>query len=176
MTNAAIPPRILRLCKFVFALNVMLVAVSCAPKSPLPKAEIQAIPNNLPSPSPQGVAKVARLTSPYNSGNVNNGRTLFGECAGCHTLERNGNEANGPNLYGVFERRAAAGKNHPYSEALRNSDFVWDVRHLDHWIFNPHEALPGTSMAYIGVRNNTKRYDILAYLIAVTDDGSGHKD
>jgi len=175
MTNAAISPRTLLVRKFVFLLNVTLIVASCAPKSPAPETEKLAIAN-LPMPPPQGVAKVARLPSPYDSGNVNNGRALFGDCAGCHTLQRNGSETNGPNLYGVFERRAAQNQTYPYSEALRNSGIVWDVRHLDHWIFNPHEALPGTSMAYIGVRNDTRRRDILAYLIAVTDDGPIDKD
>jgi cytochrome c len=116
------------------------------------------------------MAKVAQLPDPYKAANVSSGRAQFGECAQCHTLERNGSETNGPNLYGIFEQRAAAGKKYPYSEALRNSNIVWDVLHLDHWIFNPHEALPGTSMAYIGVRNDAKRRDIIAYLIAVSGD------
>jgi cytochrome c len=117
------------------------------------------------------MTKVALLPSPYNAADVSNGRAQFGECAQCHALKRNGSEANGPNLYGVFEQRAAISKSYPYSEALRNSNIVWDVLHLDHWIFNPHEALPGTSMAYIGVRNDKKRRDIIAYLIAVSSDG-----
>jgi cytochrome c len=176
MAHATIKPILFRLRNLVCALCAAVSVASCAPKSSEPEAEKTGIVNDLPTPSLQGLAMVARLPKPYNSGNADNGRVLFSECSGCHTLERDGSESNGPNLHGVFERRAALGKNYPYSEALRNSDFVWDVRHLDHWIFNPHEALPGTSMAYIGVRNNTKRYDILAYLIAVTEDGGGHKD
>jgi cytochrome c len=170
------PPSTIRLSKVVFALSAVFGVTSCAPKSPAPEPEKAKVVDTLPRPTPQGVAKVAKLPSPYNSGNVNNGRVLFSECAVCHTLDRNSSETNGPNLYGVFERRAALREDYPYSEALRNSNIVWDVRHLDHWIFNPHEALPGTSMAYIGVRNDAKRRDILAYLIAVTDDDGAHKD
>jgi cytochrome c len=179
MTSAAIPSLTLRLVELVIVFTVALIVASCAPKSSAPKVAtigITEITANLPMPSPQGAAKVAQLPSPYNSGNANTGRKLFAECIGCHSLDPNGSETNGPNLHGIFERRAAQNKAYPYSEALRSSNIVWDVRHLDHWIFNPHEALPGTTMAYIGVRNDAKRRDILAYLIAVTDDAEAHKD
>jgi cytochrome c len=149
--------------RIVFSLGLMLVG--CSPQAP----QLSEVTSNLPLPAPQAAAKVALLPSPYNSGNVSNGRALFGECAQCHSLERGGSETNGPNLHGVFQRRAAASGSYPYSEALRNSNIVWDIQHLDHWIFNPHEALPGTTMAFIGVRNDAKRRDILAYLIAATE-------
>ena len=69
----------------------------------------------------------------------------------------------------VFGRPAATGEGFAYSEALRKSKFVWDLRRLDQWIFNPHETLPGTTMVYIGVRSDAKRRDILAYLVAVSN-------
>jgi cytochrome c len=126
-------------------------------------------------PTPSAVAKVSLLPVPYNVGSVVNGRGLYRDCAGCHTLEKNGSEANGPNLHGVFGRRAAANAGYSYSEVLRNSNIVWDLPHLNQWIFNPHEALPGTTMAYIGIRNDAKRRDLIVYLIAASstaDDGS----
>lgn len=158
-----------RLWKSTFVSILTLTILACAPKT-----ETLSTAPDLPQPTREGIAKVVALPSPYNTGNVSNGRAVFGECAQCHTLLRNGSETNGPNLYGVFQRKAATGGNYAYSEALRNSNIVWDERHLDHWLFNPHEALPGTTMAYIGVRSDSKRRDLLAYLIAVTSNTDQH--
>lgn len=47
---------------------------------------------------------------------------------------------------------------------------VWDAKRLDQWIFNPHETLPGTSMGFIGIRNDKKRRDVLACLAAMSAD------
>src|SRR5215831_16546196 len=125
--------------------------------------------DQLPIPTATDLAKIAELPSPYNSGNPSKGRLAFGDCTECHTLAANGSQEKGPSLYSIVGRRAASGRNFAYSEALRNSNIVWDAPHLDQWIFNPHETLPGTSMTYIGIRNDVRRHDVLAYLIAVTN-------
>jgi cytochrome c len=156
----------------VGALFLASLLTSCGARS---TSKESAAANELPLPSREAAAKVAALPRPYNRGSVENGRTLFGDCAQCHSLELNGDEAKGPNLHGVFGRRAAANESYPYSDALRDSNIVWDARHLDHWIFDPHEALPGTTMAFVGVRNDAKRRDILAYLIAASGDAESDK-
>jgi cytochrome c len=173
--DASMPQLIPSSRRSVLSLALALTVAGCAPTSttqttdqPIEQSIGQSI--DWPMPTPAAVAKIALLPVPYNKGSVVNGRDIFRDCAGCHTLERNGGEANGPNLHAVFGRRAASNAGYPYSEALRNSNIVWDLPHLNQWIFNPHETLPGTSMAYIGIRNDVKRRDLIVYLIAATSD------
>jgi cytochrome c len=35
---------------------------------------------------------------------------------------------------------------------------------LDKYLVNPRETIPGTTMAYVGLRNATQRADLIAYL------------
>lgn len=74
----------------------------------------------------------------------------------------------GPLLQDVYGRAAASRRDYTYSVALRGSGITWDARHLDQWLFNPHETLPGTTMAYVGIRNDKRRRAVIAYLVSVS--------
>ena len=71
----------------------------------------------------------------------------------------------GPNLHGVFGREAGSKEGFTYSQALQDANFTWDASHLDHWLANPQTALPGNRMAFAGVRDETQRRDVIAYLM-----------
>jgi cytochrome c2 len=96
-----------------------------------------------------------------SQGSASHGAQLFaGQCALCHTNEGAG--AQGPNLRGVFERKAAAA-GFSYSPALKASGWIWHEAHLDRYLENPAAALPGTAMPY-SVPEHQDRADIIAYL------------
>ncbi len=71
----------------------------------------------------------------------------------------------GPNLHGVFGREAGSKEGFTYSQALQDANFTWDASHLDHWLANPQTGLPGNRMAFAGVRDETQRRDVIAYLM-----------
>ena len=70
----------------------------------------------------------------------------------------------GPNLYGVFGRKAGARPRYSYSNALRSADFTWDADHLDHWLQNPRTFLPGNKMTFPGLADDKDRRDVIAFL------------
>lgn len=109
-------------------------------------------------------AILATLPAPYNEGDLENGRRVFARCRSCHTLAEGGPDMTGPNLWGVFGRRAGSRDGFRYSEAVRNAGFVWDAEHLDGWLAAPREFLPGNRMAFAGVDDETDRRDLIAYL------------
>lgn len=126
-----------------------------------------------PAPPPQAtpaqrLALVASLPAPYNQGDVENGRRQFGVCRSCHTLTPGGADMVGPNLYGVFGRPAGTHGRYAYSQQLRDSGTTWDAATLDRWIENPRAMVPGTKMVFAGVRDATRRRDLIAYLRAET--------
>ncbi len=93
------------------------------------------------------------------------GRRRFGQCAACHSIAAGGADRNGPNLHGVFG--AAIAQNRPrfgYTDALQAQRGVWDARRLDAWLADPRRTVPGTSMAFAGVRDPLARADLISYL------------
>lgn len=59
----------------------------------------------------------------------------------------------GPDLKGVFGRRAAVAAGFAYSDAIRavgRQGLVWDAATLDRYLTDPEAVVPGTTMPYQG--------------------------
>jgi cytochrome c len=69
-------------------------------------------------------------------------------CGICHSVERSGGPRQGPNLAGVFLRKAGTLPGFRYSPGFVQADFVWDDDHLDAWLTDPQQLIPGTPMRY----------------------------
>ncbi|MEM6859012.1 MAG: c-type cytochrome [Pseudomonadota bacterium] len=92
------------------------------------------------------------------------GEEAFQVCAGCHNADPGGPNMAGPNLNGVFGRKAGTAMDYPYSEALASSDIIWGYASLDRFLANPAGYVEGTSMVAGAVRNGDDRAAIVAYL------------
>jgi len=106
----------------------------------------------------------------YAESDLKNGALQTQICRACHTLESGGANMIGPNLYGVFGKRAGLVAEFEYSAALQQADFVWTPRALDAWLAQPARFLPGNRMSFPGVMNAGDRNDLIAYLLETTDD------
>lgn len=112
----------------------------------------------------QKAAALAALPAPYNTGDLSNGQSQFAFCRSCHTATEGGPDLTGPNLYGVFGRKAGSKAGYAYSDAVKNAGFTWDAEHLDKWLTSPRDFLPGTKMTFAGVHDPKDRIDLIAYL------------
>jgi cytochrome c len=129
------------------------------------KAEQKAASPPAPELTPAQKAELlASLPAPYNTADLKNGERQFGLCRSCHTIAQGGPNMTGPNLYGVFGRKAGAVPDYTYSEAVKSAGFVWDASHLDSWLAEPRTFLPGTKMSFAGLRDETDRRDLIAYV------------
>lgn len=95
---------------------------------------------------------------------VRRGERLSNQCMACHTFDAGGPATIGPNLYGVYGRRAAAVEGVRYSDSLAATGVIWNGPELDAYLLSPQNAVPGTRMSFAGVRDDADRLAIIAYL------------
>jgi cytochrome c len=98
----------------------------------------------------------------------NLGRRVFLQCRACHSLEADGAHRVGPNLHGVFGEPAAVKEGFNYSGALKESGVVWTPGTLEEWLVRPSSFVPGNKMAFAGIKRETDRTALLAYLLKET--------
>lgn len=102
-------------------------------------------------------------------GNVEQGAKTFRQCAACHALKP-GDHRTGPSLADIWGRKAGTIEGFTrYSEALRDSDVVWNAETLDAWLLDPKTVVPGNRMVFRGIADAGQRRDLIAFLKSVGD-------
>lgn len=82
-------------------------------------------------------------------------------------LSSGGAAKQGPNLWGFLGRQSGSA-DFPYSDANKNSGIVWSDKHLYEYLVNPKAYIPGTKMVFAGIKKETERANLIAYLNEVT--------
>lgn len=96
-------------------------------------------------------------------------RQFARKCSICHTLTEDGAHRAGPTLYKVFGRRAGTLPGYVYSDALKNSDIVWNEDTIGRLFGDgPQEVVPGTKMPLQKMTNDTERKALIAFLREAT--------
>jgi cytochrome c len=96
------------------------------------------------------------------------GRILFLQCQACHTLEKGGKHKTGPNLHGIFGKKAASQAGFNYSPQLQKWGMVWTPQTMDKWLHRPAALVPGNRMAFGGVMKEPDRQVLIQYMQAKT--------
>jgi cytochrome c len=92
------------------------------------------------------------------------GQKVFGVCKACHQAGETAKNAVGPMLNGLFGRKAGSVEGYSYSPANKNSGILWDEATFADYIKNPKAKVPGTKMAYPGLKDEQKIKDLIVFL------------
>lgn len=88
----------------------------------------------------------------------------FNQCAICHKVDKSGKHGIGPNLFGVYGEKAGTRTGFTFSPAMKAWGKKLDDAALDAFLENPRKTVPGTKMAFAGLRDPAKRKEVIAWL------------
>ncbi|OAV92018.1 cytochrome c [Puccinia triticina 1-1 BBBD Race 1] len=97
------------------------------------------------------------------------GAKLFNQrCATCHTVDECAPHKVGPNLHGLFGRKTGQAPGYNYTEANIKKGITWSEETLMEYLIDPKKYIPGTKMAFAGLKKEKERANIVAYLKKAT--------
>jgi cytochrome c len=99
------------------------------------------------------------------------GERVFRKCVACHAVGEGAQHKVGPILNGLIGRPAGSYPGYSYTEANKNSKFVWDEATLTRYLKNPRAAIPGTKMLFAGLPREGEIADVIAFLRQFGADG-----
>jgi cytochrome c len=105
----------------------------------------------------------------HAEGDPGQGERVFARCVACHTVEPDQNRV-GPSLHGIMDSPAASVEGFNYSQAMEESGLVWDDETMAEYLRDPRGTVPGTTMAFAGLRNDEEVADVIAYLRQFSDE------
>ncbi|KAK5099612.1 iso-1-cytochrome c [Exophiala xenobiotica] len=106
----------------------------------------------------------------FKDGDAKKGANLFKtRCAQCHSVvESEGNKI-GPNLHGLFGRQTGQVEGFSYTDANKSKAIEWKEDTLFEYLENPKKYIPGTKMAFGGLKKGKDRNDLITWLREATN-------
>jgi cytochrome c len=110
-------------------------------------------------------AFLAVTAAPALAADAAEGEKIFRRfCTACHITTAEGPKRLGPTLAGLIGRKSGSVEGFRYSEANKNANITWSVQTLDPYLKDPKAVIPGTIMAFAGVKKDDERENLISYL------------
>ena len=110
--------------------------------------------------------EVIDIAALINSADVGAGKKLSKKCTACHSFDKGGANKVGPALWGVLGRAKGAGNGYNYSDAIMAKGGDWDYDALFAFLQKPKAFVPGTKMAFAGIK---KPKDVASLILFMRD-------
>src|SRR5246500_3057648 len=99
------------------------------------------------------------------------GESSFKKCLPCHSIGEGAKNKVGPLLNGLDGRKSGTVEGFSYTDANKNSGITWSKEQFLDYIKDPKAKIPGTKMAFAGIKNEKEAGDLWAYLSQFGPDG-----
>jgi|ERR1700737_791015 len=110
------------------------------------------------------IATSAAASSLALAQDVTAGKASFNKCMACHAIGEGAKNKIGPQLNGLNGRKSGTAPDYSYSEANKNSGITWSEAEFKDYIKDPKAKIPGTKMAFAGIKNEKEINDLWAFL------------
>ncbi len=111
-------------------------------------------------------AALAAFAAPaLADGDAAAGKKVFNKCKACHSMAEGKNKV-GPTLFKIMGRDAAAIEGFKYSKAMKKSGLNWDEDTLEKYLAKPKKLVPGTRMAFAGLKKEADIDNVIAWMKA----------
>ena len=100
------------------------------------------------------------------------GEQSFRKCSPCHSVGEDARNKVGPVLNGIEGRKSGTIGDYSYSEANKKAEITWSDATFKDYIQNPMTKVPGTKMAFAGIKNEAEIASLWAYLKQFKADGT----
>lgn len=137
-------------------------------EAPAEPATTAAAPAETPAATPaatDAAAAGAKVEYASFTTDAAAGEKVFAACRTCHVFDEGVNRV-GPSLHKIVGRKSGSVAGFAYSDANKNSGITWTPDVLFAYLEDPKGYIPGTKMAFPGVKDAQKRADLVAYLEA----------
>jgi cytochrome c len=134
-----------------------------APAQPGYAIEVADASGTTPSKEAEPEVDFATLLA---SADVSKGEKVAKKCAACHTFDSGAANKTGPHLFGVVDRAVATVSDFKYTDAMHSfgEGKSWDPETLNVYLTKPKDLVPGTAMAFAGLKKPEDRANLIAYL------------
>jgi len=117
------------------------------------------------------IASAMFAASAAQAQDVAAGETSFHKCMACHSIGEGAKNKVGPELNGLDGRKTGSAPNYSYTDANKNSGITWNKEQFLEYIKDPKAKIPGTKMAFAGIKNEKEANDLWAYVSQFDKDG-----
>lgn len=100
------------------------------------------------------------------------GERIFKKCSVCHTNGKGGANKVGPNLWNILNSKVAVRGGFTYSKAMLGKGEkgdAWTYEELYRYLYSPKRYVPGTKMAFAGIKKDEDRVNLIMYLRSLSD-------
>ena len=99
------------------------------------------------------------------------GKTSFNKCLACHAIGEGAKNKVGPVLNGLDGRKSGTAADYNYTDANKNSGITWNEAQFKEYIKDPKAKIPGTKMAFAGIKSENEINNLWAYVSQFDADG-----
>ena len=122
----------------------------------------------------QGEANAAETNVDLNAlfamGDVAHGEKVFKKCKSCHSINADGGNKIGPNLWNVMFRPVGSIADYKYSKALASYGKEWNWEEMNSFLTKPSKWIKGNKMGFAGLKDERDRTSVILYLNQNSDN------